>query len=838
MMVAVSTPTPASAHPFLNANLPLEARVEDLLGRLTLDEKVALMAGSASFTLEGVERLGVPKVRVTDGPTGVRSHEGEIATVFPVGVAMAATWNPELTREVAAAIAREALALNNRVVLAPTINIVRTPVWGRNFETYSEDPFLAGALGVAYVQGLQGEGVGASLKHYAVNNQEENRMTVNAVVDDRTLREIYLAAFETVVKATNPWTVMASYNRINGSYATENKVLLNDILKGEWGYDGVVVSDWGAVHATAAAAMGGNDLEMPGPPLWFGEKLLAAVRAGEASEPRIDDAARRMVRLILRTGVLDGRPAPAGELRTLRHREIAAQAAEEAVVLLKNEGELLPLDAGALRRLAVIGPNAAARRIQGGGSSQVRAGRQISILQAVKDLLGDGCEVVHADGGDNEPVPPQARAAAFSADPDRGQAGLTCEYYSERGFTGAPYRSRVERGIGKVVSTSSMSLVGDGLGALRWTGWLWAERDGRHEISVRAPGHVRVLLDGETVIDDTTPGEIDRLDVGGLPMMRRIAGAQLAAGQGYPITIEYVRPEERGAPSWEYVGVGLRQPRGSIAEAADLAATCDAAIVVVGAASISEGEGYDRENIDLPGDQNDLIEAVMAANPRTVIVLTNGAPYALPWIDHAPAVVEAWLGGEEGPDAAARILFGRAEPSGRLPVTVPRRLEDTPAYRWYPGDVDVIYGEGLYVGYRHFDRVVDAPMFPFGFGLTYTRFAYADLDAPEEARAGETIEVSFTLRNIGERPGKETAQLYVRPRGPSVERPVKELKGFAKVALGPGEARRVSLSLDARAFSFWDTGKRAWIAEPGSYDLLVGGSAADIELQATVRLTA
>ena len=835
-MVDVRPSAVADRHPFADPSLPLEARVADLTGRLTLEEKVALMAGAAAFTLEGVPRLGVPPVRVTDGPTGVRSNEGEAATVFPVGVAMAATWNPDLTREVAAAIAREALALDNRVVLAPTINIVRTPLWGRNFETYSEDPYLAGALGVAFVEGLQGEGVGASLKHYAVNNQEENRMTVNAVVDERTLREIYLAAFETVVKAAKPWTVMASYNRINGSYATENQYLLRDVLKGEWGYDGVVVSDWGAVHDTVAAANGGDDLEMPGPARWFGARLLAAVKSGEVPPANVDEAARRMVRLVLRTGALDGGAPPVGELRSRRHRDIAARAAEEAVVLLKNEGELLPLEVGADLRVAVVGPNAAVRRIQGGGSSQVRAGRQISILQAIEDLLGDACEVVHAEGGDNEPVPAQARAASFSADAGRGQAGLLCEYFAERGFGAAPYRARVERGIGKLVAASSMDLAAEGLGALRWSGWLWAERDGRHELSLRAPGQVRLELGGATLIDAATPGEVDRLDVGGVAVTRRIAAVQLTAGEGYPVTIEYIRPTQAGELSWEYVGVGLRQPRGSIAEAAALAATSDAAIVVIGAASISEAEGYDRETLDLPGDQNALVEAVLAANPRTVIVLVGGAPYVLPWIDHVPAVILPWLGGEEGPDALARILFGQSEPSGRLPVTFPRRLEDTPAHPWYPGGADAVYGEGLYVGYRHFDRAAEAPMFPFGHGLTYTRFAYGDLEAPEEARAGDAVQVSFTVKNIGERPGKETAQLYVRPRGPSVDRPVKELKGFAKVALLPGERRRVHLVLDARAFSFWDPRQGAWVAEAGAYDLLIGGSAADIELQATVRL--
>ena len=830
-----TTEKPAVAVIWSDPDQALEARVEDLVSRLTHEEKIALMAGSGPFEIHGVARLSVPPVRLADGPTGVRSNEGETATVFPVGVAMASTWNPELTREVAGAIAREALALDDHIILAPTINIVRTPLWGRNFETYSEDPFLAGALGAAYVEGLQGEGVGASLKHYAVNNQEVGRMTVNAVVDERTLREIYLAAFETVVKRTNPWTVMAAYNKINGPYATENRRLLEEILKGEWGYDGVVVSDWGAVHATAEAANGGNDLEMPGPARWFGDKLLAAVKSGEVTEDRIDDAARRMVRLILRTGVLDGKPKPAGELRSKRHRQIAARAAEEAVVLLKNEGDLLPLNAAALATVAVIGPNAPVRRIQGGGSSHVRPGRRTSMLQSIEELLAGRAEVVFAEGGDNEPVPPAARAAMFSPDEARGQAGLQVEYFAEGGFEAAPFRVQNEREIGKLVSTNSHSALGGGLGALRWSGWFWPERDGRHEFSLRAPGAGRLVLDGKVLIDEDTPATHDSWDVGGMPAPRRIAATDLVAGRGCPVSIEYVRPAHTDI-AWEYVAIGVRQPTGTIEEAAALAAQADAAIVVIGAASVTEGEGYDRADLELPGDQNALVEAVLAANPRTVAVLVGGAPYAMPWIDHAPAVLAAWLGGEEGPDATARILFGAAEPSGRLPVTFPRRIEDSPAHAWYPGGGEVIYGEGLFVGYRHFDRAAQAPMFPFGHGLTYTRFVYSDLVAPEEASAADGVEVVFTLANTGRRKGKETAQLYVRPRGPSVERPVKELKGFAKVELAPAEARRVRLRLEARDFSYWDPDSNRWVAEPGSYDLLIGGSAADIELQATVRL--
>ncbi|HEY5289347.1 MAG TPA: glycoside hydrolase family 3 C-terminal domain-containing protein, partial [Caulobacteraceae bacterium] len=534
--------------------------------------------------------------------------------------------------------------------------------------------------------------------------------------------------------------------------------------------------------------------------------------------------------------VLDGKAKPAGELRSRRHREIAARAAEESVVLLKNDGDLLPFDAGELSTVAVIGPNAAARRIQGGGSSHVRPGRRTSMLQAIEEFLTGRADVVYAEGGDNEPVPPAARAAMFSPDEARGAAGLLVEYFAERGFAAPPFKTQPEREIGKLVSTNSVQRMGNGLGALRWTGWFWPERDGRHEFSLRAPGEGRILIEGVAIIDATTTASHDNWDVGGALAPRRIAAIDLVAGRGYAVTIEYLRPEQTVGIAWEYVGVGVRQPTGSIAAAAEAAARCDAAIVVIGAASVSEGEGYDRGDLDLPGDQNALVEAVLAANPRTAIVLVGGAPYAMPWIDHAPAVLEAWLGGEEGPDAAARILFGATDPSGRLPVSFPRRLEATPAHAWYPGDETVVYGEGLFVGYRHFDRSAAQPMFPFGHGLTYTQFRYSNLVAPEEVRAGDDVRLTFTLANVGQRSGAETAQVYVRPRGPSVERPVKELKGFAKVALEPGEERRVELRLSARDFSFWDTERGAWFAEPGSYDLLIGCSAADIELQATVRL--
>jgi beta-glucosidase len=426
---------------------------------------------------------------------------------------------------------------------------------------------------------------------------------------------------------------------------------------------------------------------------------------------------------------------------------------------------------------------------------------------------------------------------------------VLCEYFAAADLSGEPMQARVERGLGKLLSLNLGGAQPIGYAAFRWSGWFWPERGGRHELSLRGPGEMRLWLGGEPLIDAATPGVPDRLDVGGGNTPRKTVAIELEAGRGYPIRVEYVRAlptraeqaeagDTAGGLSWEYVSLGIRTPKGTIAEAAELAASCDAAVVVIGAASITEGEGYDRDDLELPGDQNALVEAVLAANPRTVVVLVTGAAYALPWIDHTPAVLEAWLGGEAGPDAVARIILGEAEPSGRLPVTFPVRIEDTPAHVFYPGGESVTYGEGLRVGYRHFDASNEPPLFAFGHGLTYTRFRYSDLAAPETAKAGRPISVTFNLTNTGQRLGKETAQLYVRPRGPSVERPVKELKGFAKIELQPGETKSVRIALDERAFACYDPPSRRWVVEPGAYDLLIGGSAADIELQATVRIEA
>jgi len=805
---------------YRDAKAPVEARVADLMARLTLDEKIALLAGEGSMTTHPIPRLGVPSVRMTDGPTGVRSPEGRPATVFPVGVALAATWNPDLVRRVGAAIGQEARAHGADMLLAPTVNIVRTPRWGRSFETYSEDPWLTSRIAIGYVRGVQGQGVGVSVKHFAANNQETNRFFVDSVVDERTMREIYLPAFEAVVKEAAPWSVMASYNKINGTYAAENDWLLNKVLKGEWGFKGFVVSDWGATHSTAPAVIGGLDLEMPGPPAHFGEKLKAAVAAGGVTPAQIDANARRIVRLLVWSGALDRRAARAPDPQPVRHVAVAREAAEEAIVLLKNAG-VLPLDPS-IRSLAVIGPNADVSRIQGGGSSSVVPFDTVTPLQALRAAL-PGVAVTYAKGVDSDETPPPAEASMFSPAADRAEYGLAATYYVNADASGAPMRSERATTFLKRISGNVAGPQVTGYAALRWGGMFWPRTSGRHEFSVRGTGNASISLDGKTVLDKTTPSTPDIRDVIGFPVPRRTVSVDLVAGRGYPIRLDY----RTGQTPYEYLSFGVREPSPSFDDAIAAARAADVAVLLVGSTSTTEGEGYDRTSLDLPGDQNRLVEAVAAVNPRTVVVINAGAAMTMPWHDKVAAIVDMWLPGEGGAAALADILLGRVNPSGRLPVSFPARTQDD--------SIDLkplksSYSEGLQVGYRGDAARGATPLFAFGHGLTYTRFDYSGMEAPRRVRNGAPVTVRLRLRNSGSRAGKEVVQLYVAPTVPVAGEAGLQLRAFAKVAVSAGAARRVTLTLDPRAFSYYDVGAGEWRIRPGAYKLMVGASSDDIRM--------
>jgi len=806
----------------------VEARVAQLLARLTPAEKVTLLAGGGGFTTAAIPRLSIPAIRLSDGPNGVRSNEGETATVFPTGSALAASWDPELLQAVGAAIGREARALGVQVMLGPDVNIQRVPLAGRNFEDYSEDPLLAGVIGAGFVRGVQMEGVGTSVKHFVANEQELERQRSSSDIDERTLREIYLRPFEIIVREARPWTVMVSYNRVNGTYMSENGPLIRGTLDREWGFDGLVVSDWGAVHSTAPAALAGLDLEMPGPPRYFGRLLEDAVRNWQVDEATIDEAVRRVLRTLARTGALEGRRSAPGELLSERHRQIALRAAGEAITLLRNSHGLLPLDAPELHSIAVIGPNADVPLYGGGGSSRVNPSRIDTPLASLRRRLGDRVQVRYARGADNDSVPPPIDARWLSATEARSAPGLAFHYYDNAHFAGEPVRS----GVAMDFDTLFLSARYPQMSA-RWEGLLWPPQDGQYELSLASGGRASVYLDGERVLGDALGAGVPAQFDFGTPL--RVTRLALKGGKAYRVRIEYVS----GPIPFHTLHVGLRLPPPSLEEAVQAARDSQVAVVFVGSSRSSETEGRDRTDMQLEGRQNELVRAVLAANPHTVVVLNSGAALELPWADSVPAIVQGWLDGEGGPEAIARTLLGELNPAGKLPFSMPRRLEDTPAYLYYGPGRNAFYGEGVFVGYRYYDKRKIEPLFAFGHGLSYTTFQYSGLQLPQTVRGNASFTVSLEVANTGRRAGAEVVQLYVADEATSaVVRPVKELKGFRRVQLAPGEHRRVEFPVSSADLAYFDVQRHAWNASSGNYRILIGSSSRDIRLEGALHFDA
>lgn len=805
---------------YKNPKLGIDRRVDDLLQRMTLDEKIDLLDGRAGDSTRENTRLGIPPLRVTDGPHGV--GWGVKATCFPTAISMAASWNPSLVEQIAAAMGDEARAENRQVLLGPCINIHRTPVGGRNFESYSEDPYLASRLAVAYVKGLQSRKVGASVKHYACNNQEWERTTISAEVDERTLNEIYLPAFKAAVQEADPWTVMAAYNRVNGPYCCANRMLLTDLLKNEFGFKGLVVSDWGAVHGTVDSANAGLDLEMPGPGKYFGAALREAVKAGDVTEATIDDKARRVLRVLFLAGLFDPPDVSLkGSIDTPEHRELSRRMAEDAIVLLKNEGGLLPLNADKIQSIAVIGPNAAEARVGGGGSSTVHPSFSVSPLEGLQRKCGDRIKVQYAEGCPLPVLTPVAGTYLSPTNAAADQHGLLAEYFDNIDLQGMPVLTRIDADVnfdwGHKAPAEGLK---ENLFSVRWTGKLTPKVTGSYQFGVESDDGCRLYLDNELLIDSW-------MDQVARPTTRTL---QLEGGKDYLVRLEYY--ENQGGAMAKLL---WSPPSDSIEKAAALARESDVAIVCAGLSADFEGEGYDRPNIELPGQQNELIKAVVAANKNTIVVLNNGTPLNMTrWIDQVPALIEAWYPGNEGGTALAKILFGDISPSGKLPDTFPKKIEDVAAQANYPGKGGkVVYAEGLLVGYRYFDAKNVEPLFPFGYGLSYTTFEYSDLKIESRIDGGLKISVSVNVKNTGPRAGAEIVQLYVHDVQSSVERPPQELKAFSKVSLKPGEEKTVTMELNERSLAFYDVGRHRWIAEPGEFELRVGASSRDIRLKGT-----
>ncbi len=813
-----------------------EEKIESLLMQMTLAEKVSLLSGRNAWYTVPIEKLGIPSIVMTDGPHGVRTggHGTDrivsTATAYPTGISMASSWNRDVIERVAVALAEETRHLGCHILLGPCVNIVRSPLGGRNFETFSEDPYLAGQIGVAYVRGLQSQQVGASLKHYAANNQEFERHRGNSVLDERTLREIYLPAFEAVVKETQPWTVMCAYNRINGAYASAHKQLLREILKEEWGFEGVVVSDWGAVHDIYSPIEGGLDLEMPGPARYFGQGLEAAVNNWQVDEHLVEDAARRMLRILFRSGVMTGDKTPEGSGDTPEHRRLARKLAEESMVLLKNETNRLPLDAEKVKKLAVIGLNAN-KMVSGGGSSRVDPHHWVTPLAGLKEKLGDKIEINYEPGYDNRVNPTVVEKERFTQ-PDGRTPGLKAEFFNNLDFSGEPVLTRIDPLIeawwgGGGPATGIVDPSGY---SIRWTGHFTAPETGDTTFFLSNTGQAIVWLDGELLFTNNVGAHFSgSLD---FEQMSARQSVRLNCGKSYAFKAEFVSGENNPFAVIGFSYIPALSVEGDLmARAVDLAQNSDAAIIVAGLSDSFESEGYDRPDMNLPGGQEDLIRAVATVNPNTVVVVNAGAPVAMPWSEDVDAVLLSYYPGQEGGHALADILFGDANPSGKLTVSYPKRIEDNPAYIHYPGWKDVHYGEGIFVGYRYYDTKDIDPLFPFGHGLSYSSFKFSDLAYPDEVEKGEDFEVSVMVKNIGDLAGKEVLQLYIRDVESTLIRPQKELKGFEKVSLSPGESTQVIFKLTPRALSFYDPHQKAWVAEPGTFEILVGASSRDIRLQ-------
>ncbi len=803
----------------------MEKFIEEKLNELTLAEKATLLAGADMWHSVAVERIGMPVLKVTDGPNGARGQDGNTGPTsadFPVGMAMGATWNVDLIKQVGEALAEETKAKGAHVLLAPTVNIHRTPNAGRNFECFSEDPFLSGTIATAYIKGLQENDVAACIKHFVANDQEFERTSMSSEVAERPLHEIYLEPFRLAMQA-QPWSIMSGYNRLNGTHVSEYDVTLHDILKERWGFDGLVISDWYGTYSENVPG-GYLDLEMPGPARWMDpEKILAAIKAGDIEESHIDDKVRRLLRILVRVGAFEN-PELADEqaIDKPEHRQLIRQTAAEAMVLLKNKNNVLPINLAETKTIAVIGENAKWAQIMGGGSSQVTPHYIISPLDGIRNRVGDAAEVSYEIGTPVYKEPPLLDVAWVTA--VDGSSGFTLEYFDNMELAGEPVHTQV-------IKNSSLGWFGTvdpyidpANFSARLTATLQVPETRSYEFHLTGIGQCRVLLNGEVKIEKW--GQDKEFETA-------VSSFDLVAGQSYAFTLEFVTKQESRFRSFR-LGCPPVLPADPIQAAVDLAAQSDVAIVVAGLNKDWESEGFDRPDLELVGKQNELIARVAAVNANTVVVINVGSAVTMPWIDDVHAVLYQWYAGQETGNALADLLFGDVSPSGKLPTTFPVHYEDNPAYINFPGENGkVYYGEGLFVGYRYYDKKKVTPLFPFGHGLSYTQFVYDNLKLNGDSFADEDeIVVSVDVTNSGDVAGQEIVQVYVKDVESRLERPLQELKAFTKVSLESGETKTVKLTLTRQSLAFYDPVAEDWATEAGEFEVLVGSSSRDIRLQA------
>jgi beta-glucosidase len=831
-MTTFASPTSSAAVAASAANAEETARLEELLGTLTLEEKVQLLTGRDFWTTWPIEKIGLRRMLVSDGPSGVRGEvwdERSPSLNFPSATALSSSWDTRIAARYGAASAVEARRKGVDVVLGPTINLHRSPLGGRHFEAFSEDPILTADLAAAYVAGVQENGVGATPKHYIANDYETERFTASTEVSDRALRELYLLAFEKSITEAHAWVVMSSYNSINGVTATEND-LLETPLNSEWGFDGVVISDWTGVRSVESANAS-QDLAMPGPADAWGDKLVDAVNDGRVPVAAIDRKVIRILRLAARVGALEGFDAIAPAPVTVEDGIAFARQAEVAgSVLLRNEASTLPLNASALKRVAVIGHNALHARTQGGGSATVLPETIVTPIDGIRAAL-PGAEVTYSVG-----AVVQKGIAELPLDsivnPATGEPGMLVRFLDGSGEE-LFREDRLATYFGGDAPIDSSSIIE--LSAT-WT----PTTTGEVLLGYAAVGRGRVFVDGELLKEHFT--ESVGMDLGANLLSPPSASVALNVAEGTTVEVKVefdMESRDKALAGVFGITMGLEadnsDPEGLIAEAAAAARDADVAIVVVGTNAQVESEGFDRESLDLPGRQDDLVRAVVAANPSTIVVVNAGSPVLLPWRNDVKAVLLSYFGGQEYGNALADQLFGQAEPGGRLPTTWPAAMADVPVLDVTPKDGVLRYDEGIHIGYRAWLKAGVTPAYEFGFGLGYTSWALSDLATTSTITPSSDLKVTLTATNTGDRAGKQVVQVYLSRPDSAIDRPVRWLAGFAVVEAEAGESSAVEVTIPARAFANWDAG---WQYETGEYSVHVGTSVTTTPLETTVELTA
>ncbi|KZP20178.1 glycoside hydrolase family 3 protein [Athelia psychrophila] len=829
-------------HPQLTADFD----VEELLGRLNMKAKIKLLCGKGWWHTEDVPEFGIPSMRMSDGPNGVRGTQffnGVPSSCFPSSTGLGSSFDIELAAEIGKALGDESRAKGCHILLGPTVNTQRSPLGGRGFESFSEDPHVNGTIAAAYINGLQSKGVAATIKHYVANDQEFERFSISSEVSERALREIYLKPFQIAIRESKPWAVMSSYNRVNGLHVSEDKRILHDILKAEWGFDGMTMSDWTGVYSTAESIKAGLDLEMPGPSIVRGKAVERALICEKLFPSDIDACVRKILELLKRA-YASQIPFDAPELGvdTPALRALLRAAAASATVLLKNDHQVLPLPA-TLKKIAVLGPNAKAAMTSGGGSARLLSTYTVSPFEAISAHAKDiGAEVVYGIGAASHKYLPLLDAHISQPGAGKGalvefwNASPTADFLSPVADVTAAVAPAAWSTPTKVSDCFLMDGIDETKVAevcwIRYSALFTPDESGPWEFGLNIAGAGNLFLNDALLIDlstDPPPGE-SFFGLGTID--KRVVVPDLKQGTQYKLELRLSNATfvSRGAPFTCRGGIRLGATRvvdadEAIRDAVKLAKEADGAW---------ESEGFDRADMELPGLTNRLVSEVLAANPKAVIVNQSGTPVAMPWADQAGTLVQAFYGGNELGNGLADVLFGKVNPSGKLALTFPKRLEDSPAYPGFgpqgesPGKI--VYNEGIYVGYRSFEKRNLAPLFPFGHGLSYTTFAYSGLATTAVSATGD-FSVSFTIANTGSVAGSEVVQVYIADPQSTLPRPPKELKGFTKVALEPGESKTVSVALGRDAISYYDDRAMHWVAEKGTFEVLVAASAEQVQLK-------